>query len=408
MVNLDLLFLVGFGFLLLIIVLFNKKSVEFQKIAFPLLYVVMYRTKLGLKAMDVFAKKFGKTLRYLQYIVIFIGFLGMAAIIFFLLKGMFDYLFKEGLPPVGILLPGVEVAPGLPTISFWHFIIAIFVLAVVHEFSHGIFARYYDVKVKSSGFAVFGILLPILPAAFVEPDEEQLSKRKKREQLAVLAAGSFANFLTATVVFLIFILIVAPWTNGMVSFNDVEVVKVEENKPAFNAGIKENERIISLNNRIINNVSDFVDEMSKVKPGNNVMIATDKNNYEFKSEENPNNASRAYIGIFVQPVMEFKDDVVNKYGNGFIKTAFWFRYLLFWIWVANVGVGLFNLLPLGIVDGGKMFYLALLFFIKDENKSKRVWKYVGIALGILILIALLPQFNNLIIKPLANLFGKIF
>ena len=41
------------------------------------------------------------------------------------------------------------------------------------------------------------------------------------------------------------------------------------------------------------------------------------------------------------------------------------------MWVANLGVGLFNLLPLGIVDGGKMFYLVSLGFFKKEEIAKK-------------------------------------
>ena len=48
-----------------------------------------------------------------------------------------------------MLLPGVKVIPGLPTMSFWHWIVAIFILATVHETCHGIFARLNNVKLKS-------------------------------------------------------------------------------------------------------------------------------------------------------------------------------------------------------------------------------------------------------------------
>ena len=45
---------------------------------------------------------------------------------------------------------------------------ALAIVAIPHEFAHGIFARLNNLRVKSSGFALFG---PIL-AAFVEPDEK--------------------------------------------------------------------------------------------------------------------------------------------------------------------------------------------------------------------------------------------
>jgi len=408
MVNVDLMLMLAFGVLLLIIVLLNKKKVQFQKILFPLLYVVMYRTQLGLKGMDWVARKFKGILFYLQYVVVFVGFLGMGVMIFLLVKGMIDFLFRSAPSPVGILLPGVQVVPGLPAISFWHFILAIFILAIVHEFSHGIFARYYNVKVKSSGFAVFGIILPILPAAFVEPDEDQLGKKSKFKQITVFAAGSFANFVTAILFFLVFALFLVPAADSVVEFNDVQIVAVEKEFPAALAGVEKGENILIVNNYDVTNVSEFVDVMSLVKPGETIELVTDKDSYELVAIENPNNATKGYVGVFVQPVMEFTEDAKDKYGEFSLRTLFWFRMLFFWVWVANIGVGLFNLLPLGIVDGGKMFYLALLHFVKDEKRTKTIWKVVAIFLLVLILVALIPQFNNLIVKPLLSLVGKIF
>ena len=49
-----LIFIVLLGFFLWK----KRKQVELQRALFPLLYVVMYRTKLGLKSMDKLSQKF--------------------------------------------------------------------------------------------------------------------------------------------------------------------------------------------------------------------------------------------------------------------------------------------------------------------------------------------------------------
>ena len=48
--------------------------------------------------------------------------------------------------------------------------------------------------------------------------------------------------------------------------------------------------------------------------------------------------------------------------------------LIFWIFMTNLFVGLANLLPLPIVDGGRMAYIAALYFVKSEKKAKKIAK----------------------------------
>src|SRR3989344_8635488 len=117
-----------------------------------------------------------------------------------------------------LVLPGVKI-PGLPYLGFWHWIITIFILALVHEFCHGILARLYNLKIKSSGLAILGVLLPIVPAAFVEPDEKKLFKKKKKEQLSVLAAGPFSNLVLAGIIFLISLFLFMPLFSLMYNFS---------------------------------------------------------------------------------------------------------------------------------------------------------------------------------------------
>ena len=204
-VNYDLVLLFSFGLVLLLIMLLNKKKVHVEKILFPLIYMVLYRTKIGLILMDRIAKRFPRAVNLFSFLAVIFGFTGMAAILILLIDGTYAFLFSGAPPPVAPLFPGIRTAPGLPVLSFFHWIIAIFILAAVHEFSHGLVSRLYNIRVKSSGFAIFSFLLPIIPAAFVEPDEYQLSKAKNKEQLGVLAAGSFSNLLTAGIFFLIFL-----------------------------------------------------------------------------------------------------------------------------------------------------------------------------------------------------------
>ena len=92
-------------------------------------------------------------------------------------------------------------------VPFFEWIIALIVIAIVHEFAHGVVSKRFNIKIKSSGFAFLGIFAPILPAAFVEPDEKQIKKASFFEKVSVYGAGSTSNFLFGIVFLLLFLLI---------------------------------------------------------------------------------------------------------------------------------------------------------------------------------------------------------
>ena len=165
--NWDLILLFLFAILLGILILLNKKKINVEKIAFPLIYILMYRTKLGLKQMDKLAKKFPKTISVLAYFGIIAGYASMILIFALLTLKVFEFLFAGSPSPIAPLLPGIKTVPGVPVLGFWHWIISIFILAAVHEFSHGLVARLHDVKLKSSGFGFFAIFLPTSLLAYL-------------------------------------------------------------------------------------------------------------------------------------------------------------------------------------------------------------------------------------------------
>ncbi|MEK6835967.1 MAG: hypothetical protein AABX55_03005, partial [Nanoarchaeota archaeon] len=86
--NFDLIFAIIFYAILLIFYFRNKNKFEVHAKIFAL-----YRTKLGLKLMDKFAKKFPKTLNFLGHVGIIFGFIGMVFIIYILFKGAYDLIF---------------------------------------------------------------------------------------------------------------------------------------------------------------------------------------------------------------------------------------------------------------------------------------------------------------------------
>src|SRR3989338_4469142 len=382
-----------FVILLSLIVYINRKGIQLQKIFFPLLYFCMYRTRLGIKLMDSIAGKFKNILKYISYLGIIIGFLGIILISYGLIDNVYKIITKpEALPGVGLVLP-FEVK-GVFYVPFFYWIISIFVIAVVHEFSHGIIARYYNMRIKSSGLAFLGIVIPVVPAAFVEPDEDELKKRPVKEQLGVFAAGPFSNIALAFIILILGGLIASPLVENIIELNGVKVtgfIKDSEPFPGEKAGITIGETIIGIGNKEINEIENFSLVLRDKSPGDNIVIKTDKKEYDIVLAKNPENGSKGYVGVYVQQNAKIKDKIINRYGSFLPSLILWFtgtpirNGLIGWLVILNFGIGLFNLVPLGPLDGGRMLFAALQKYFKKE-KAMRIWKFIGLLFLILIFI----------------------
>ena len=134
--------------ILLSVFLYNeRKKLTIQQVLGPFLYVAMFRTKLGLAKMDAWAKKHPRLLSWLASAGILIGFLGMIIVGFEMIRIFVKMVIvREAVAGVGVVLP-FQVKGGF-YVPFFFWIISIFFIAVVHEFSHGVIARLHKVPVK--------------------------------------------------------------------------------------------------------------------------------------------------------------------------------------------------------------------------------------------------------------------
>jgi len=375
-VNYDLILGILFYTFVAVFFYINRKNVDVKgKILF------IYRTKLGLKAMDKIAKVSPRFLKFLGSIGIVAGFIGMIFLFGFLIYYT-GLLFLRPDTPAALapLLPGVRI-PGLPVLPFWFFIISVFVVVVIHEFSHGVFARLYNLEVKNSGL----IFLGPIPGAFVEPDEKKMSKASNKAQLSILSAGSFANILLFLVIFAISTFALNPFANSLLSDNPIIIQELEEGFPLDESGVEKGEKILSVNEAENLNVLSFTEFMKDTKPGDELIVKTDKREVKIVAAEHPREEDFGYIGVVVAP------------GNFsvFEGIVFWFARLFFWIWMISFGIGLFNWLPLFITDGGRMVYVAANRIFKNKKKAAKIWSQVNFACLLIILIQLGAYFIQL-------------
>lgn len=383
--------------LLLVLFLFKKRKklqvqnvlfIPVKKLVVPIVYILLYRAKWGLTLMDAIASRFKRVLRYVAFVAIVIGFVGMPFILFTLIQNIVNLLtVPEAAPAVKLVLPffTTKISIGLP---FFYWLISLFIIAVVHEFSHGVIARLYDMKLKSSGFAFFGIVIPIMPIAFVEPDEKELQSRPKHQQLAVFSAGPFSNILLAFIFLAIYFGSVTA-ASAMFEYNGLQVVGFTNSSnltsPAALAGVTVGDRIMGIDTVNISSREDLADTLANKNPGDKVTLITNRSSYVVTLGENPENGDKPYLGVFIDDEVIVKPSFEQKYGNLIPSIALWFLGLFFWLFALNLGIGIFNLIPLGPVDGGRMLYTSLLKFFNKE-KATKIWKFVS-AFSLFLIIA---------------------
>lgn len=375
------LFAVVFVVLLAFFLYAKRSRLSIQKVLFPFIYVVMYRGRFGLRFMDSFAKKLPRSVRFLSIIGVLAGFAGMVFIAFTLFQNAYRNIFSPAaVPGVALVLP-VQVK-GAFFVPFFYWIISIFVLAVVHEFAHGVVARLNRVKIKSSGMAFIGLLLPILPAAFVEPDERQVARKRKIHQMAVFAAGPFTNVLLGVIVLLIFIAATPAAVNSFYEPAGVFVNKLDAGYPAAKAGIQPGDVIVSVDRMQVTYLSNFTSALQDKKPGDRVTVQTKNASYSILLAANPVGGSRGYLGVYAAEQKEIKPRFLK---NPVVPVIFWLLGLMYWLYVMNIGVGLFNLVPIGPLDGGRMFRIA----------AKGIFRYKGekVANFVSVMFILLVVFN---------------
>jgi membrane-associated protease RseP (regulator of RpoE activity) len=457
----DISFLIIFVVLIGIFLYRKRKNLKKEGL------LLLYRTSWGIKLIDRVGKKFRKTLNFLSYLVVGLGYLLMGAMVYLFGKIVWIYVINPEIvkaikiPPIMPLipyLPQIFNLDFLPPFYFTYWIIIIAIVAIVHEFAHGIFAANRDVRIKKTGFGFFPFFLPVFLAAFVELDEKEMKKKKIFPQMSVLAAGTFVNVLTAIfffgIMFLFFSLAFAPagvtfdsytysvvgisaisTING-VSLADVtyegisnsineeglneimvgdekflltksfleeqqngrEYVLLYDNAPAVNANL---EGIITQINDVgVNSRETVGEELSKYSPGDEVVITTiiegEAEEYTIALGLRPDDESAAYLGVgFVNQessglmgglitVLSLKEP--NIYYEAKFNAGTFIYDLLWWLVIINISIALVNMLPVGIFDGGRFFYLTILAITKKEKVAKKAFSIITYLFLLLLLV----------------------
>lgn len=266
------------------------------------------------------------------------------------------------IPGVAPVIPGIDI----PLIAG---IIALAVLLIIHEFSHGIVARSAKVKLKSIGLLVFGFI-PI--GGYVEPDEKMVAKLNSTQQTNIFSAGIGANFL-AMIVFFAMLFVLANYIVPYAYSYKVVVSGTIPNYPA-NGILQNGMQVLKWNNYTINNITTLQVAGSKDLPNQTVTILTDKGLYKFRAVADPSNSSRGIIGVS----LGYSPIITTPYAKAvyFLYTVIGLSMLL------NFLVAIVNLLPIPGFDGWRIYYANI--------KSKRFINFMGALIIIFLVINVLP------------------
>ena len=369
-------YLIAFAVIWILVGIFHEKlSNHGVELNFP---VVMWKTK-RLRGLISRISNFSPTFwRWYMNVGIVVAFGAMIFITWTLVSSIPSALET---PAVSIVIPGVEMPGSSIYIPFFYGLIALASVLIVHEFSHGIQAIGEKISIKSIGLLLFAIL----PGAFVEPDEEELKKAKKSSRLRVYAAGSVANITLA----LIAILLVSLISAGIPSYfaeDGIQIDRVVSDSPSDGI-LKEGMVLEAIDNHEISDADSYTKIVSSFSPGDNVSVKTDQGTYSITLGKNPNNESVGFFGL--QANKHFV--LINDSLGPLPWILFELLELFQWVFMLNLGIGLFNLLPLKPLDGGYMLEILLSYRL-PENVYKPIVNALSVVMAMIIVFSLVAGF----------------
>ncbi|HXW02851.1 MAG TPA: site-2 protease family protein [Nitrosarchaeum sp.] len=349
------------------------KGLKLEKHGFELkIYSLVYKNQQVQLALTRMLGRTRRGIKIFANVSVVAGFLMMGFAFWFLLSNISNYFVAPTeFSQLTVLIPGVTLTSSS---SILYFLLSIPIVLVIHEGAHGIVATLEKIKIKTGGFAIFIAMF----AGFVEPDEEEFNKAKKISKLRVIGAGATSNVIFAFALGLILLtnpffamVLPEPLLSTFYDLPDgVLILSIIENSGAEKAGLLANDVITSINGIQILSPLDF--QKTELIPGEIVNVSVLRNGQilQFPVEiiPSPEDPQRGLIGIMrdnsfaYKPVLNFiewNDPNVSMF--------------LLWLWMISFFIGIINMLPLPILDGGKFIHTIIDKKISDKAVNITMW-----------------------------------
>ncbi len=356
-----------------VVIVLTAKGLKLDKHGFEIkAYSLTYK---NYQVQSTLTKVLGRTRRGIRVfadVSVVSGFLMMGFAFWFLLDNISNFFVEPTeFAELTLLIPGVTLTSSA---SLTYFLLSIPIVLVIHEGAHGIVATLEKIKIKTGGFAIFIALF----AGFVEPDEDEFNNAKKISKLRVIGAGATSNVIFAFALGAILLTnplfaIVLP--EPLVSWfyeepEGVLVISLIEGSGAEIAGIQPNDIITKINGIDITTPIDF--QKADLVPGETVTVTVlrDKQEIDFTVviTPSPDDPERGLIGIMRDNSFAYKP-VYNVIEWNNIQVSMF----LLWLWMISFFIGIINMLPLPILDGGKFIHSIIEKKISEKSVNAIMW-----------------------------------
>ncbi len=356
-----------------VVIVLAAKGLRLEKHGFEIKpYSLTYK---NYKVQSVLTKLLGRTKRGIRVfadVSVVAGFLMMGFAFWFLLDNISKYFVEPSeFAELTVLIPGVTLTSSA---SITYFFLSIPIVLIIHEGAHGIVATLEKIKIKTGGFAIFIALF----AGFVEPDEEEFNNAKKISKLRVIGAGATANVIFSFALGAIlltnplFAIILPEPIQGFFyeSPDGVLVLSLIEGAGAENAGMQPNDIITAINEIKVITPLDF--QKVDLTPGETVSVTILRGEQELQFPvvitPAPDDPERGLIGIMRDNSFAYKP-VLNfiEWNNPQLSM------FLLWLWMISFFIGIINMLPLPILDGGKFIHSIIDKKISERGVNGVMW-----------------------------------
>lgn len=356
-----------------VLILIVAKGLKLQNHGFEIkAYSLTYKNKQVQSALTKMLSRTRRGIRVFADVSVVAGFLMMGFAFWFLLSNVSKFFVEPTeFAEVTVLIPGVTLTSSA---SIMNFLLSIPIVLIMHEGAHGIVATLERIKIKTGGFAIFIAMF----AGFVEPDEEEFDKAKKISKLRVIGAGATSNVIFALFLGLILltnplfaIIVPEPMLSAFYEAPDgVLILSLIEGSGAEKSGLLPNDIINGINGIPVVTPLDF--QKVDLTPGEivNVSILRGEQILEIPVEimASPDDPERGLVGIMRDNSFAYKP-IYNfiEWNNPQVSM------FLLWLWMISFFIGIINMLPLPILDGGKFIHTIIDKKISEKSVNVVMW-----------------------------------
>lgn len=361
-------------------ILVIAKSLKLEKHGFTIkAYSLTYKNTQVQSILSKMLTRTKRGIRVFADVSVVAGFLMMGFAFWFLLSNISNFFVEPTeFAELTILIPGVTLTSAS---AILYFLLSIPIVLVIHEGAHGIVATLEKIKIKTGGFAIFIALF----AGFVEPDEKEFDDARKISKLRVIGAGATSNVIFAFALGAILLtnplfalILPEPFLEWFYEAPDgVGIISIIEGSGAEKAGLQKNDVITGIDGIAIITPVDF--QKADLKPGDIVTVTVQRDGQLLQLPveimPSPDDPDKGLVGIM-------RDSAFYKPVYNFIEWDPQVSMFLLWLWMISFFIGIINMLPLPILDGGKFIYTIIEKKASERKINAIMFSIYGVTFAI--------------------------